>query len=526
MRTQRMISAAAVALAVVLSTAGCVANANSNANTDAQGADQTLTIAYSEGGKTLDPAEANDGTSDTLVVAAYDQLVTYGTKEVDGKRVSDTATIAPMLATEWEVDDTDTVYTFTLRDDVSFQSGKKLTADDVVRSFEHIEASASASFLYGMAGISTVEATDEHTVVVTLTAPNHLFLQILPMYSFSILDMDLVEKNGGAEWLATNTAGTGPYVIDSWDPASAAKLSRNEDYWGEAPALGTVNLKFITDPSNRLQLLKKGSVDAALEVAPKDLEGLEGDGVVVDSRPSNKILYFAMNNAIAPFDDPKVREAITYAIPYDKLIDDVMKGQASPMRSSVASSTPGFTEQGNEAEYDLDKARTLLAEAGYPDGFTFDFTLGSGFSDWNDDAVLIQSELAKIGVTMNITNMARAQFLEALAGKQVQAYISRWTSFVNDPGYHLGLLMTSDGTSNYMNYSNARVDQLWKEAASEPDAEVRNEKYGEMQELISEEAPWAYLYEYNIAVAHDEGLEGYTSYPDGLIRFFQLSKSE
>ncbi|WP_353113369.1 ABC transporter substrate-binding protein [Microbacterium sp.] len=524
MRTQRMISAAAIALVVVLSTAGCVAN--SNADKGGGGADQTLTIAYSEGGKTLDPAEANDGTSDTLVVAAYDQLVTYGTKEVDGKRVSDTATISPMLAKEWKVDDTDTVYTFTLRDDVKFQSGKKLVADDVVRSFAHIKASASASFLYDMAGISKVEASDEHTVVVTLTGPNHLFLQILPMYSFSILDMDLVEKNGGAGWLSTKTAGTGPYVIDSWDPASSAKLSVNKDYWGDKPSLTTVNLKFIGDASNRLQLLKKGSVDAALEIAPKDLQGLEGDGIVVDSRPSNKILFFAMNNKIAPFDNPKVRQAITYAIPYDKLIKDVMKGQASPMRSSVASSTPGYTDKGNEAKYDLDKAKSLLAEAGYPNGFTFDFTLGSGFSDWNDDAVLIQAELAKIGVTMNITNMARAQFLEALAGKQVQSYISRWTSFVNDPGYHLGLLMTSDGTSNYMNYSNPRVDELWKQAATEPSVDVRNEKYGEMQQLINEDSPWAYLYEYNIAVAHGKGLDGYTSYPDGLIRFFQLSKSK
>ncbi|MBW1640167.1 ABC transporter substrate-binding protein [Microbacterium resistens] len=523
---KRVLSSAALALAVLLTTAGCVANANSNADSGGAGADQTLTIAYSEGGNTLDPAEANDGTSDTLVVAAYDQLVTYGTKEVDGKQVSDTATIAPMLASEWSADDSGTVYTFTLRDDVTFQSGKKLVADDVVRSFAHIEASASASFLYGMAGIAGVEAKDDHTVEITLTGPNHLFLQILPMYSFSILDMDLVEENGGAEWLATHTAGTGPYVIDSWDPATSAKLTRNEDYWGEAPALGTVNLKFIGDASNRLQLLKKGSVDAALEIAPKDLEGLNGqDGVVVDSRPSNKILFFAMNNAIAPFDNPKVRQAISYAIPYDKLIDDVMKGQASPMRSSVASSTPGFTDEGYAATYDLDKAKALLAEAGYPDGFEFEFTLGSGFSDWNDDAVLIQAELAKIGVTMNITNMARAQFLEALAGKNVQSYISRWTSFVNDPGYHLGLLMTSQGTSNYMNYSNPRVDELWAKAASEQDAAVREQEYGEMQKLINEETPWAYLYEYNIAVAHGEDLQGYTSYPDGLIRFFQLSKS-
>jgi peptide/nickel transport system substrate-binding protein len=146
-----------------------------------------------------------------------------------------------------------------------------------------------------------------------------------------------------------------------------------------------------------------------------------------------------------------------------------MKNQASPMRSSVASSTPGFSDAGYTATYDLAKAKSLLTEAGYPNGFSFDFTLGSGFDDWSDDAVLIQAELAKIGVTMNIHKMARPQFLEALATKKVQSYISRWTSFVNDPGYHLGLLMTSSGSSNYMNYHNPEVDNLWTQASTQPD---------------------------------------------------------
>lgn len=526
MRTNRLLATVAIAATMALAVTGCAQNAN-NANSGTADTGSTLSIAYSEGGTTLDPAEANDGTSDTLVLAAYDQLVTYGTKEEGGKRVSDTSTIEPMLASEWSVDDSNTVYTFKLRDDVVFQSGKKLTADDVVKSFEHIAASASASFLYGMAGIDSVEKTGDHEVKMTLTAPNHLFLQIIPMYSFSILDMDLVEENGGADWLKQNTAGSGPYILDSWDPASEAKLHRNDDYWGTAPDLEKVNLKFIGDASNRLQLLTKGSVDMALEVAPKDLEGLDGkDGVVVDSRPSNKILYFAMNNNVAPFDNEKVRQAVTMAIPYDKLLNDVMKGQASPMRSSVASSTPGWTDAGNNAEYNLDRAKELLAEAGYADGFEFTFTLGSGFPDWNDDAVLIQAELAKIGVTMNIQNMARAQFLEALAEKNVQAYISRWTSFVNDPGYHLGLLLVDSGTSNYGNYNNPRVNELWAQAATESDVDKRNELYGEMQEIINTDSPWGYLYEYNIAVTHRDGLEGYTSYPDGLVRFAQLSKSE
>lgn len=522
----RKLALPVLAAAAVLALAGCGANANAN-DQGADAADSSLTAVFSEGGNTLNPAEANDVTSDTFVIAAYDQLVTYATGEVDGKPVAKTDEIVPMLASEWTVNDDATVYTFTLRDDVTFQSGNPLTSADVVGSLDLIKDSSSASFLYGMAGISSYEAIDESTVSITLGAPNHLFLQILPLYSFSIVDTALVEENGGAEWLSTNTAGSGPYVIESWDPSTEAVLTRNDDYWGAAPAVKDVTVRFITEPSNRVQLLSRGEVDLATELPAKDTAALaDTDGVVIDSRASNKVLFFAMNNAIAPFDNPLVRQAINYAIPYDALINDVMQGQASPMTSAVPSSMPGFDDSTYDYEYDLDKAQQLLTEAGYPDGFTFDFTLGGGFQDWSDDAVLIQAELAKIGVTMNIKNMARAQFLEALDTKQVQAYISRWTSFVNDPQYHLGLLMITDTSSNYMNYSNPQVDALWKEAAGETDAAVRNTAYAEMQALITADAPWAYLYEYNIVVGLRAGTEGYTSYPDGIIRFAQLSVAE
>ncbi|MEV0330810.1 ABC transporter substrate-binding protein [Micromonospora echinospora] len=515
----------AAAVAATFLAAGCGANANQGGSSQADGAGKdTLVVAYSEGGKTLNPAEANDVTSDTFVVAAYDQLVTYDRTTVDGKPTAKTDTIVPMLAEKWEVSPDSKSYTFKMRQGVTFEDGSPLDSDDVVKSFDFIKKSSSASFLYGMAGIDTVTAVDPQTVKIDLTAPNHLFLQILPMYSFSIINIDKVNAEGGAKWLDTNTAGSGPYRLKKWDPATEAVLERKDTYWGEKPALRTINTKFIGEASNRVQLLSKGEVDIALEVPAKDVDALsKQSGVTIDSRASNKILFFGMNNAIKPFDDPKVRQAISYAIPYDKLLNDVMKGQASPMRSSVASSTPGFSDAGNGYSYDLDKAKALLAEAGHPNGFSFDFTLGSGFQDWSDSAVLIQAELAKIGVTMNIKNMARPQFLEALATKKVQSYITRWTSFVNDPGYHLGLLLTSDGTSNYANFHNTEVDNLWKRAATEPDQKVRNDLYGKAQEIINTQAPWAYLYEYNIVVAQREGVQGYTSYPDGIIRFFQMS---
>lgn len=521
----------AVTALLALTVTGCASNANDTPSGGSSAAgggasSGSLTVAFSEGGNTLNPAEANDVTSDTFVVAAYDQLVTYGTQKVNGKTTAKTDEIVPMLAKSYKASDDATSYTFDLRDDVTFASGRKMNAQDVVDSFEFIKASKSASFLYTMAGIDSVKADGDHTVVVKLTAPNHLFLQIIAMYSFSIMDMQTVKANGGADWLARNTAGSGPYTVSKWDPATEAVLQRNDKYWGAKPDIATVDVKIIGEASNRVQLLQKGQVDISTEIPAKDVDTLKGaDGVTIDSRPSNKILFFAMNNKIKPFDNEKVRQAILYAIPYDKLINDVMKGQGSPMKSAVASSTPGYTDSGYVYGYNLDKAKALLAEAGYPKGFSFDFTLGSGFDDWNDDAVLIQAELAKIGVKMNIKNMARAQFLDALAGGNVQSYITRWTSFVNDPGYHLGLLLTSAGTSNYANYHNAEVDALWKKAATEQSLDKRNELYGQMQKIINTEAPWAYLYEYNIVLAERTGVNGYTSYPDGIIRFVQLSKS-
>jgi len=518
----------ALAGTVAILASGCAANANKSGDAPGAGAGagagETLVAAYSEGGKTLNPAEANDVTSDTFIVAAYDQLVTYGRTQVNGKPTAKTSQIVPMLAESFKASADAKSYTFMLRKGITFEDGSKLTSDDVVKTFEFIKASKSASFLYKMAGIASFTAVDDYTVKIDLTAPNHLFLQILPMYSFSIINIDLVQAKGGAKWLDTNTAGSGPYRVTKWDPATEAVMVRNDGYWGDKPSLRQVNVKFIAEASNRVQLLSKGEVDMALEVPAKDVESLKSTpGVVIDSRASNKILFFGMNNKVAPFDNEKVRQAVSYAIPYDKLLKDVMKGQASAMRSSVASSTPGFSDAGYTYKYDLEKAKALLIEAGMPQGFSFDFTLGSGFDDWNDDAVLIQAELAKIGVKMNIKKMARPQFLEALATGKVQCFITRWTSFVNDPGYHLGLLLTSKGSSNYANYSNAQVDADWQKAATEPDVKARNVLYGEAQQNINTQAPWAYLYEYNIVVAHRQGVEGYTSYPDGIVRFFQMS---
>ncbi|MBT2290746.1 ABC transporter substrate-binding protein [Paenibacillus albidus] len=525
-----------IAFSVMLS--GCVNSANPQTPAASSGTSATaettgesavkpnLTVAYSEGGTTLDPAEANDLTSDTLVLATYDQLVTYGIKNVDGADIANTEDIQPMLAESWEVSADNTVYTFKLKSGVKFQSGNPVNAEAVAYSFDRVGKSSSGSFLYGMAAIKSVTAKDESTVEVVLNNPNHMFLQIIAMYTFSIVDQKVVEGQN-ADYLKTNAAGSGPFKLEKWDPASEAVFTANETYWQGAPKLGKVTLKFTKEASNRVLLLSKGDVDMSIEIPPKDVNSLQGNTELnIQSNASNRILFFAMNNKVKPFDNEKVRQAVSYAIPYEELLSGVMYGQAKRMKSAVASNTPGFTDAGYVYEYNLDKAKALLKEAGYENGFTFDFTLGSGFDDWEDDAVLIQAELAKIGVTMNINKLARAQFLEKQKENNLTSYISKWTSFVNDPGYHLGFLLYGKGSSNYINYQNAEVDKLWEQANNETDQQKRSELYKTAQEIINTEAPWAYLYEYNRIVGMNKNISGYAFYPDEVIRFYPLSKQE
>lgn len=528
---KRVTIAAAASMSLALIATGCSTNANSSKSSgnaaSAGGGSSKLVAAYSEGGTTLSPAEANDVTSDTFVVAAYDQLVTYGRTTEDGKPKAKTDEIKPMLAKSWDVSKDKTKYTFTLRKDVAFHDGSKLTAEDVVDTFKYIKKSASGSFLYNLAGITTVTAKTPHTVEIDLKRPSHLFMQMLPMYTFSIVNMDKVNKHGGAKWLRNHTAGSGPYEVKKWQPSSEAILKRYNGYWGKEPSIKTVDMKFIGEPSNRAELLRSGSVDLAMEIAPKDVKALgKSDGVTIDSRKSNKVLFFGMNNKVAPFNDPKVRQAISYAIPTKQLINNVMKGQASPMTSSVPSNMPGFCNTGYKYSYNPKKAKKLLAEAGHPHGFSFDFTLGAGFPDWSDDAVLIQNSLAKIGVKMNIHKMARSPFLDALAAHKLDTWITRWTSFVNDPGYHLGLLLETGAGSNHSDFSNKKVDSLLDQASKTDSQEGRNKLYCQAQQIISKKAPWAYLYEYNIVLALRDEVKGYTSYPDGIVRFFQMSNQK
>ncbi|BBH23459.1 peptide ABC transporter substrate-binding protein [Paenibacillus baekrokdamisoli] len=528
------------ALLVVLLLSGCAKSSNPKENTSPSttgetqtntpdtskpAAGKTITIAYSQGaGQTMDPHDAGDLTSASYAFALYDQLVTSGTEEKDGKTLGRTDQIVPSLAESWKVSDDLKTYTFVLRDGVKFQSGEPVNADAVVYSFERVQTKGEGGSLYTLANLKSVTKIDDKTVEFKLGSPNHLFLKYLATFSFSIVDPSVAKKNP-EDYLTQHSAGSGAFTLEKWDPATEAVFVANKNYWKGAPKVDKIIVKFVAEASNRELFLEKGDVDVALDIPAKDVESLsKKDNLTISSESSNRIVYLGMNAKFKPFDQLKVRQAINYVIDQQKLIKDVVYGQASPLKSSISSKSPAFTSEGYEYSYDLNKAKALLKEAGYEKGFTFDLTVNSSTQDYEDIAVLLKAELEKIGVTLNINKVAPAQYRELINKKAAAAYLGKYTSLVNDPSYHYGFLLDSKGASNYTGYSSKVVDDLLAKANVEPDEAKRTELYKQVQKQVTADSPWAYLYESNLIAGLNKDVKGYIFYPDEIIRFSSLYK--
>lgn len=487
----------------------------------ADGAGGLITIAMPALGATIDPVDNTDGMSAIFIYATYDRLIKFA---VNGD-MADDKSYDPSIAKEWTLSDDGLTWTFYLDENAVFANGDPVTAEDVAFSFDRCATRENGEFVYSLTRIEETNIIDDHTIEFKLSQLCPTFMQLIEMYPFAICNKAQVEGQPD-NWLASNAAGSGPYTITSYDTSTEVVLEARDDYWGERAKNDKIIAQLIAEPSNRKMMLEKGDVDFTIELTPADLDGLtDVADVEVLSKPSNTILYFAMNCDMAPFDDVRVRQAINYAIPYEDLVESVMGDRATRMTSIVPTIMAEHVEVDGKTYYnqDLGKAKALLEEAGLGDGFEFEFVLGSGFQDWADDAVLIQAELAKIGVTMNIKNMDRAQFLDLMRQRdKVQACITRFLSYVNDPGYTTGMLLVTGADFNYNNYSNEEFDAQHALAESTTDPAERVAALEQLQYIAAADAPFAYLYEYNNTVAQRADIDGFVFYPDRTIRFEYL----
>jgi peptide/nickel transport system substrate-binding protein len=506
--------------------------------------EKVLIVAVDGDIDTFDPCcTVGTKTSQTTIQNTFDQLTQYAQIEKtlpDGSKYMtiDTSKIEGMLAESWSQDGN--VVTFKLRPGLTYHNGDPVNAEAIVEGYRRIfEVQGVSSFLLSMGSVNSPDAfkaVDEYTVQMTMETPNNLVNLNNVMHNTSSINPKEVEQRKtdadpwAADYFKKNLAiGNGPFIMEEYVPGDRIVLRANKDYYLGAPKLDRVIVKIVPDPAQRVLLLKRGEVDMIMIPPVKDLDALDADpNIKVVSVPSTQNRMLEMNVTIPPFDNVKLRQAVAHAVPYDTLIEKVWLGRGQRLKSPIANGTPTSDFSHWTYEYDVEQAKALLAEAGFPEGQglpPIKLSIRIGTEEDERAAVFIQDALAQIGMQVEIEKLAFATFQEQEAKRQLQFFIDEWISWVNDPFYHLSWIYRSDSPTVYTNYNNPQVDELINTYTLWAGDEAEREQASkDIQKLVVEDVPVVYLLAPNFNVAMRENVSGYVYYNDELNRYYYMDK--
>ncbi|MFD2210148.1 ABC transporter substrate-binding protein [Virgibacillus halophilus] len=485
--------------------------------------DKTLVFGRGTDSIQLDPSKVTDGESLNVTIQIYDTLVKYKQEDTE---------VQPSLATEWNVSDDGKKWTFKLRDDVKFHDGNDFTAEDVVYNFERWATSADFIYYGYMFGatednlkgiIDKVEATDKYEVTFTLSEPNAPFLYTLAMSPFGIASPKAIEKYGDDYF--KNPVGTGPFVFEEWVPDDKITLKKNGDYFGDVAKLDQVVFKTIPDNGARFMELQAGTIDLMNGLNPQDIQTVEGDdNLQIIRRPSMNVAYMAMNtDKDGPMAEKKVRQAINMAVDKKQLIT-LFEGVGKAAKNPLPPSLWGYNDDVKDYDFDPDKAKALLAEAGYPDGFDVKLNIFSNPRDYMPQpkvtAQAIQEMLKKVNINVKIVESDWDTHLELTEhGKHDMAFLG-WTGDNGDPDNFMYVLLDKDNAKmgsagNIAFYKNDEVHDLFKKAQVEMDQDKRTDYYMKAQEIIHDDAPWLPIAHTTPPLAANKNVSNYQPHPTG-----------
>lgn len=493
---------------------------SSNGGGESESSQDTLIYGRGADATRLDPATVTDGESLKVTQQIYETLVNFkpGTTELE-----------PGLATEWESSDDGKMYTFTLREGVKFQDGTDFNADAVVFNFERWQnGSGDDNFAYypSMFGgfgddsvIKEVKAVDDNTVEFTLDTSFAPFLKNLAMTPFAIASPSAA-KDGD---LSKDPVGTGPFKLKDWDKDSKIVLEKNDDYWNDGhPKLSSVIFQVIPDNSSRLNALKNGEIDLMDGVNPSDVKTLKSDDQLkIWNRPPLNLGYLGFNVEEKPFDNKKVRQALNHAVDKQALVDSFYAGNGKPAKNPMPQTIEGFNDDIDAYDFDLEKAKEMLADAGYPDGFEMELWAMNNPRPYLPQpqkiAEAIQSSFGKIGVKVKIKPMEWSTYIEKLTDGESPAFLMGWTGDNGDADNFLYTLLHKDAidSNNMSRYSNDKVNKMLKQAQTEADDDKRMDEYKKAQEIIHDDAPWIPLVYAEEPLAGNANLEDYQPNPTG-----------
>ncbi len=476
---------------------------------------KTLVVASGADAVTLDPQVSFDGQSPLLWRAVYENLLTY-----DG----DTLDIVPHLAESFNVSEDGLTYTFKIRPGVTFSDGEPLNAAAVKMSIDR-QIGVEQGIAYALAGVSAVDTPDDMTVVLTLSAPSDGALSAFAgNYAPYIISPKAIKDNEqdgdwAQGWLRDNMVGTGPYVLDTYSQSQQAVFNRNPNYWGgwDGEHFEQLFVKYVKEPATERLLLEQGEVDVALFLPDDAVEELDGtEGIFVTDVPSFNLYYLVFNCKDGPTADKKVRQALSYGFDYQTWVNDVMRGKAQQARGPIPSNFIGFNPDTPQYTYDPDKARQLLSDAGYPDGgFEIDYTYETGYFWKRPLGELFQSNMADLGVTVNIQELSPSAWADLLSNPETARHafgLVWWPTLATPFDYMFSLFATgAQGTAGYNwgYYSNPELDTLLEQGSAEVDAAKRTETYNKAQDLLVDDAPALFVYEKHYRLPMRDNVEGF-----------------
>jgi len=378
-----------------------------------------------------------------------------------------------------------------------------------------------------------VKKIDDYTVQITQEKENKLFLPALTIFGMGMFDKEGMEAQKTAKdpWShdyanTVNVPSFGPYCLSKWTKGSEFVLTANPKYYGGKPAVSKIVLRKVPQSANRLAAIRTGAAQLTERLTPKEFASLKAvKGVSVGSVVGNESLFLNMNFKVAPWDNIKVRQAVAYAINYDKLIKNAYYGQAKKWKSLVPSTYPGYSVPKTQYTYDPAKAKALLAASGYKDDGSLKLTyVAEKESTLGPVVTQIKADLKAIGLDVQLDPLPQTQFGDRqLTKRDLPFAVNDQEKPIGvDAGYATYLFFITGGLNNMDNYSNKVVDDTYKAIATEADATKRNAGLAVIQEELAKDVAWVPVVEFATQWAYSSKLSGITWHPDNCVRFFDL----
>lgn len=461
----------------------------------------TLTVAITQVPKTLDPQATPDAQAHNAIYQINETLVTLD-KE---------SNLAPLLAERWEILPDNVSYKLYLKKGVKFHNGETMTADDVIYTFKRAMSPVGAAVKTYSNTLADVQKVDDHTVILKADKPmGDTFLVGLCHPWASILNQKAVEAAG--KDYGQKPVGTGKFQFKFWAIGDRLELERFDGYHGEKAKLKNVILRTIVEASSRTIELESGAVDLIMDPAPVDISRIRANPKLeVVEIPSCRLFHMGIDVTKAPFDNPKVRQAVSHAINRPALCKLVFRGFAQPARGPMTSAikynkfdaTPPIKE-------DAQLAKKLLAEGGYPNGFKMKLLI-SDRTDYTNMAQIIQANLKEIGVDMEIEVAEWGTWLDLVRQPGHNPYLNNWWGGAPalDPLFLLSPFHSSGiPTINRMFYNNPEIDKLLDEGRALRDGPERAAVYGKVWDILNADLPWIPLLESMNMYGQVKGLKG------------------